>query len=290
MAEDTTVGLDKLREEIDRIDGELHSLLRERAAIVKRIGLAKRSAGGGATAFIRPGREAQVMRAISERHEGALPEAVVIRIWREIMSAACFMQQPLRVALYSPERSISHWDLARSHFGVLTPIQLCGSAQRVLQEASAGEGAIGVLPWPEYDEAQPWWPNLAAEDSETMNIVSVLPFFESGTGRFESRRLMVVATYPPEPSGADRSYLIARTDPELSRARLGELLESSGLHGGVLATREKDGHMLQLLEVDTFITRDDERLAQLAEAAGGAIETVKAVGAAALPLGVLDQD
>jgi chorismate mutase/prephenate dehydratase len=290
MAEDNTAGLDKLREEIDRIDGELHGLLRERAAIVKRIGLAKRAAGGDTTAFIRPGREAQVMRGLNERHEGALPGSVVIRIWREIMSAACFMQQPLRVALYSPERSISHWDLARSHFGVLTPIQLCGSAQRVLQEASAGEGAIGVLPWPEYDEEQPWWPNLAAEDSETMNVVSVLPFFESDTGRFESRRLMVVATYPPEPSGDDRSYLIARTDPELSRARLGELLVSSGLKGGVLATNEKDGHMLQLLEVDTFIAGNDERLTQLAGAAGGAIETVKAVGAAAVPVGVLDQD
>lgn len=290
MADETTAGLDKLREEIDRIDGDLHALLRERAAIVKRIGLAKRTAGGDTTAFIRPGREAQVMRALVDRHEGALPKAVVIRIWREIMSAACFMQQPLRVALYTPERSISHWDLARSHFGVLTPIQLCGSAQRVLQEASTGEGAVGVLPWPEHDEAQPWWPNLAAEDSETMNIVSVLPFFESSTGRFESRRLMVVATYPPEASGDDRSYLIARTDPELSRARLSELLENSGLAGGVLATHEKDGHMLQLLEVDSFIARDDERLARLVDAGGGAIEAIKAVGAAAAPLGILDQD
>jgi chorismate mutase/prephenate dehydratase len=290
MADDTTAGLDKLREEIDRIDGELHGLLRERAAIVKRIGLAKRSAGGDTTAFIRPGREAAVMRALSERHDGALPEAVVIRIWREIMSAACFMQQPLKVALYAPERSISHWDLARSHFGVLTPIQLCGSAQRVLQEASTGEGTVGILPWPEHDEAQPWWSNLAAEDSETMNVVGVLPFFESSTGRFESRRLMVVATYPPEASGDDHSYLIARTDPELSRARLSTLLESAGLAGSVLATHEKDGHMLQLLEVAGFIARDDERIAQLTTAAGGAIELVKAVGAAAVPLGILDQN
>lgn len=290
MAEETNASLDKLREEIDRIDGELHGLLRERAAIVKRIGLAKRSAGGDMTAFIRPGREANVMRSLIERHEGALPEAVVIRIWREIMSAACFMQQPLKVALFAPERSISHWDLARSHFGVLTPIQLCGSAHRVLQEASIGDGTIGVLPWPEHDEVQPWWSNLAAEDSETMNIVGVLPFFESRTGRFESRRLLVVATYPPEESGDDKSYLIARTDPELSRARLSTLLDSAGLVGAVLATHEKDGHMLQLLEVAGFVSRDDERLVRLTEAAGGAIELVKAVGAAATPLGVLDQD
>ena len=290
MAEETTAGLDKLREEIDRIDGELHGLLRERAAIVKRIGLAKRSAGGDTTAFVRPGREAQVMRGLKERHEGALPEAVVIRIWREIMAAACFMQQPLKVALFSPERSISHWDLARSHFGVLTPIQLCGSPQRVLQEASGGNGVIGVLPWPEHEEGQPWWPNLAGEDNETMNIVGVLPFFESATGRFESRRLMVVATYPPEPSGDDRSYLIANTDPELSRARLGELLSGADLAGGVLATHQSDGVMRQLLEIEGFVARDDERLQRMTAASNGAIPLVKAVGASATPLGVLDEN
>ncbi|WP_416899104.1 MAG: chorismate mutase [Minwuia sp.] len=290
MPEDTTASLDKLREEIDRIDGELHRLLRERAAVVKRIGLAKRTAGGSNAAFVRPGREAGLMRGLLERHDGALPAATVARIWREIMSAACFMQQPLRVALYAPERSISHWDLVRNHFGVLTPIRLCGSPQRVLQEAGEGNGAIGVLPWPEHDEAQPWWPNLAAEDSETMNIVGVLPFYESATGRFESRRMMVVATYPPEASGDDTSYLIARTDPELSRTRLSGILKEADLAGGVMVARQTEGYMHLLLEVQGFVGRDDERLRRVEAASGGTISSVLAVGAAPRPVGVLDGD
>ncbi|WP_417515854.1 chorismate mutase [Minwuia sp.] len=289
MSEQATAGLDKLREEIDRIDGELHGLLRERAAVVKRIGLAKRSAGGDVTAFVRPGREAELVRGLLARHEGALPSAVVVRIWREIVSAACFMQQPVKVALYAPERSISHWDLARNHFGILTPIQLCGSPQRVLQEAGNG-GTIGVLPWPEHEEPQPWWPNLSAEDSETMNIVGLLPFYESATGRFESRRLMVVATYPPEPSSDDLSFIIARTDPELSRARLGALLTEAGLTGGVVAAHQTDGYMRQLLQVDGFVRRDDDRLTRLEEASGGGIMSAISVGAAARPVGVLDDN
>jgi len=288
MADDSTASLDKLRAEIDRIDGDLHRLLRERAAVVKRVGLAKRTAGGDTTAFVRPGREADLLRKLLSNHEGALPAATVVRIWREIVSAACFMQQPLKVALYSPERSISHWDLVRNHFGVLTPIQLCGSPSRVLQEASAGAGAIGVLPWPEHGETHPWWPSLAAEDRETMNIVGILPFFESATGRFENRRLMIVATYPPEPSGADVSYLIATTDPELSRARLGELMSDCGLSGGVLATHESDGAMRQLLALDGFIARGDDRISRMLEASNGAITLIKTVGAAATPLGILD--
>ena len=290
MPDETSASLDKLREDIDRIDGELHRLLRERAAVVKRVAVAKRTSGGDSTAFVRPGREAELMRGLMARHDGALPAATVAAIWREIVSAACFMQQPLRVALYSPERSISHWDLVRNHFGVLVPIRLCGSPQRVLQEAGEGNGAIGVLPWPEHDEAQPWWPNLAAEDSETMNIVGALPFFESDTGRFESRRLMVVATYPPEPSSDDISYLIARTDPELSRARLGGILEEAGLKGGVMATRQTEGYMQLLLEVEGFVGRDDPRLARIEDAAGGTIMSVKPAGAAARPVGVLESN
>ncbi len=92
-----TAGLELLREEIDRIDGELHGLLRESARHREAwIGLAKCAAGGDTTASSGLGREAQVMRGLERTpYEGALPGSVVIRIWREIMSAAIFlMQQP----------------------------------------------------------------------------------------------------------------------------------------------------------------------------------------------------
>lgn len=286
MADDMPTSLDRLREDIDRVDGQLHALLRERAALVNRVAVAKRAEADGAMVIVRPGREAALLRKLIGRHEGALPAAVVAAIWREIVSAACVMQGNMRVALYAPERSISHWDLARNHFGSLMPIQLCGSPQRVLQEAG-DNGAVGVLPWPEHDEAQPWWPNLAAEDSEDMNIVGVLPFFESASGRFEGRRLMVVATYPPEESGDDISYLLVQADPELSRARLHTLLDGQGLTGGILVSQDQGGTMRHLLEIDGFVAGDDGRVAALA--ADEAIRSVKAVGAAPRPLGLLDE-
>ena len=46
--------LDDARDEIDRIDDQLHDLLRRRAEVVTRVGEAKR---GTAAAVIRPGRE-----------------------------------------------------------------------------------------------------------------------------------------------------------------------------------------------------------------------------------------
>ena len=156
----------------------------------------------------RPGREANVIRSLVERHDGVMPVASVTRIWRELMAAACQMQAPFRIALHAPERSISHWDVVRNHFGTIAPIILCGSAQRVLQELET-PGTIGVLPWPDHDVPSPWWPHMATSDLSA-SIVTALPFFESATGHFEDRKLMVVATYPAEESGDDSSYVVVQ--------------------------------------------------------------------------------
>jgi len=289
MAEEATAGLEKLRSEIDRIDSELHRLIRERAAVVNRIAVSKRNSGGQSTAFIRPGREADVLRGLMERHEGAMPAAVVARIWRELIALACQMQMPFRVALYAPERSIAHWDIVRNHFGSHTPIVLCGSAHRVLQEL-AYENTIGVLPYPEHDEANPWWPHLVSGDgSSSARIVTELPFFESYTGAFESRRLMVVATYPPEPSLSDRSFLAVSSGPELSRTRLATLLDQGGLKGSVIASQANASGMEQLLEVSGFVTTGDDRVATLVQRSDGAIRRAVPIGATAVPIGMLDR-
>lgn len=286
MADDATASLDKLRSDIDRIDRELHALLRERAAVVKRVGLAKRSSEGAAAPIVRPGREANVIRALVDRHEGAMPVASVARIWRELIADACQMQSPFRIALHAPERSISHWDVVRNHFGTIAPITLCGSAQRVLQELET-PGTIGVLPWPDHDAPAPWWPHMATSDMSA-SIVTALPFFESAVGHFENRRLMVVATYPAEESGDDTSYVVVQTDPELSRTRLSGLLQRNGLAGHVIATSGRDDDFQQLLELDGFISRDDERIVALEQQSEGLIHRAIPIGAAARPLGMLD--
>ena len=288
MADEANASLDKLRSDIDRIDQELHSLLRERAAVVKRVGLAKRTAGGAAAPIVRPGREANVLRGLVERHEGSMPRASIARIWRELIADACQMQSPFRIALHAPERSISHWDVVRNHFGTIAPIVLCGSAQRVLQELET-PGTIGVLPWPDHDAPSPWWPHMATSDLSA-SIVTALPFFESARGHFESRKLMVVATYPAEESGDDKSYVVVQTDPELSRARLGGLLERHGLSGHVIATSGREDDFQQLLEIEGFVSRDDPWIAALEQQSEGQLHRAIPIGAAARPIGMLDAD
>src|SRR5947209_17596899 len=83
-------GLAGLRQEIDRIDLELHRSLMQRGEIIDRL-IAVKARQGGGSAF-RPGREAEMMRRLVERHRGLLPLDTVEGIWRIIISTFTFVQ------------------------------------------------------------------------------------------------------------------------------------------------------------------------------------------------------
>src|ERR1043165_7149010 len=87
--------LAELRAEIDRIDGEMHSLLMERGEIISRLIKVKRTAESG-SAF-RPAREAEMMRRLVERHRGLLPLDTAESIWRVIIATFTYVQAPFRV-------------------------------------------------------------------------------------------------------------------------------------------------------------------------------------------------
>ena len=78
--------LEALRAEIDAIDENLHRQIMHRAEVALRIGALKNS-DGGEPDLMRPSREAEVLRRLIARHEGAFPRAVIVRLWREIMGA-----------------------------------------------------------------------------------------------------------------------------------------------------------------------------------------------------------
>ena len=105
--------LSALRQEIDTIDAELHALLVRRAAVSEKV----RGIKSDDSLKLRPGREANILRALIARHSGSFPKAQLIRIWREILTASLAMQGPFSVAVYATETAHSLWDLARDHFG-----------------------------------------------------------------------------------------------------------------------------------------------------------------------------
>jgi chorismate mutase len=258
--------LDDLRQEIDAIDKSIHDALMRRVALVGDITSAKRRADANFSAM-RPAREAQILRALLDRHDGALPRDALLRIWREMINALTALQSPLEVAVCAPERSVGYWDLARNQFGSSTKMSLHNSPAVVLRLVDENPGMIGLLPVPQEGEAEPWWPRLisGSADGDGPRIVWRLPFFNAPSSRFESLEAVALAQIVPESSGDDITLAALETDHELSRARVVESLKDAGISAefGAVHADTASQATLYLLEIQGFLNAEDKRLRTL---------------------------
>lgn len=277
---DKTPSLDDLRRQIDEIDNAIHDLLMRRTELARQIGLAK----GNNAVFLRPGREARVLRRLVGRHEGPFPKPVITRIWREIISVFTRLQGPFAAAAFAPEEGPDLAGLTRDHFGSLIPITRFGSEMGVLRAVSSGKANIGVLPLPEADRGQPWWPKLARSGKASPKIIARLPFAPLDGGRGDSLQAVVISLAEPEESGDDHGYLIVELDEAVSRGALKTLLSEAGFRVcDIQAWVDSPDRTLHLVEIEGFLASDDPRLAALVDEAE-AVKQAWAVGSFAVPL------
>jgi chorismate mutase len=224
-----------LRDEIDRIDACLHEMLMQRGEIIDRlIAVKARSSGGGGSSAFRPGREADMMRRLVERHKGILPLDTVESIWRIIISTFTFVQ-----ANYSVHADISGGDAqmrdcCRFHFGFTVPYLTHDSAGAVIDAVAAASGDLGLVPVEAGPVSGAWWLPLAKPGAP--KVIARLPFVERGDHP-AGTPLFVVAK--PVEDGAARdvvlySALFERW-PEIDNAALGR----SGVEIIAEAPREK---------------------------------------------------
>ena len=257
---DSTLSLESLRGEIDRIDSEIHDLLMRRTQVSRAIAKAK---GSGAPSF-RPAREIQVLRRLLDRHEGPLPRAVLLRIWREILSDSLAQQGSFSVAAWVPEAGPSLVGVARDHFGVLTPVLERQSPSRVFNSVAEGECALGLLPPPEADSPEAWWRFLARRGEKVPRIIGRLPLAPAASPSSGGHDALIIGLIEPEPSGADHSYVVLEAEAQFSRSAAKALIEKADLpvYDIIQWGSVDEGHLL-LIEVADFVAQDDPRLTLL---------------------------
>jgi chorismate mutase len=244
-----------LRNEIDRLDDQLHDLVMRRAEVVA--SLAASRVKGGASP-LRPGREAMILRRLLHRHEGALPPGAMVRLWREILASSSAMQGGFSVAVYA--RDPDQPRLALEHFGSMTPVRSMPTAARALAAVAAGEAQVAVLPLPEEGEPreQAWWMGL---DAPRLQVVARLPFWAPSAEKLPEA--FVVTPGAADPSGADRSLLRLELAEDRGRTQLLGALTAAGLAPRTLLTRRDGGVVRALAEVDGVVAEGDPRLAAL---------------------------
>ena len=161
-----------LRVEIDRIDLAMHRALIERGHIIERLIAAKARQGGG-SAF-RPGREAAMMRALAERHEGPLPLDTVESIWRIVISTFTFVQANYAVHADTSGGDPAMRDTARFHFGFSVPFVAHHGAGGVVDAVTDAANDLGLLRVEGTSGA--WWQALVEPGAP--KVIARLPFVE----------------------------------------------------------------------------------------------------------------
>lgn len=274
--------LEKLRQEIDAIDGDLHGLIRRRASLVGEIAAAKTD---GELAM-RPGREAQVLRKRLATHDGEFPAAAVYRMWREMISAFALMQtKALKIAVCRPADQPGYWDIARDHFGCQVPMVGYESPGQVLAEVRAAATTIGVVPAPIETDTTPWWPLLASGEPTLPNVVARLPFLAMPNARARGVSAFVLARIEPEASGDDRALVSVETPSGMSRDRISAAFARAELPPFTSALDQIVGGVHHyLLELPGVIVDTDPRLRGLEKALGLDRGSVAAIGAYAVPV------
>jgi len=275
--------LTSLRREIDEIDQAMHDLLMRRAELVERIRGAKT---GERAAVWRPAREAQVLRRLLARHRGAFSRATLVRIWREIMSEFVRMQAPFAVAVVVPADRPELLELARDHFGQSATLQTHPTTRGAIAAIVEGRASVGVLPSPEDDDHEPWWPTLERSGENKYRIVAKLPFAPARSGRTERREALVVGRITHDPSGADHSYVLIDAGRGMSRASVSAAFAKAGLVPCFLTSHDgtRDPATTQfLVEIPDYVAETDPRLDTVRSALGAGAETVIVVGGFAAP-------
>ena len=166
--------LTALRQNIDRIDESVHRLLMERGAIIENL-IATKARQGGGSAF-RPGREAEMMRRLVQRHSGLLPLDTVESIWRTIIGTFTYVQSNYSVHVDASAGDASMRDSARFHFGFTAPYVPHHGAQAVIDAVENSVGDLGLLRVSGGVGDGAWWSRLTAP--EAPKIIARLPFVD----------------------------------------------------------------------------------------------------------------
>jgi chorismate mutase len=154
----------------------MHRLLMERGTIIDRLIASKKASDTGISSAFRPGREASMMKALAERHQGLLPLDTVESIWRVIIGTFTYVQSSYSVHADISGGDAPMRDSARFHFGFTVPYVTHPSAAAVIEAVAASRGDLGIFRLDQGATSGAWWRTLA--DHDRPKVIARLPFIE----------------------------------------------------------------------------------------------------------------
>lgn len=267
--------LQAFRSQIDKIDGEIISLLSRRMEIISQVGEFKKN--NQEKFFIKANREADMIKALVKNSDGTFPKAAIISIWRKIITAANMKEQPLQIAVHNPKNISDYGYLVREYYNNDVPISMFDSATNIVAAMEKGEAQIAVFALPrELDENRKedfhenWWISLA-NNRAGLKVFAKIPFVEFSAKEkdYDAIHLVAVANKPAEKSSSDNSLLYAELHSEFSKSQLITALKEQGVNARILKNTklpQVDGMVFYLIEAEGFFDENDEAIKNLKKA------------------------
>ncbi|MDU0810941.1 MAG: prephenate dehydratase [Burkholderia sp.] len=131
-----------LRDKIDEIDGQLVSLLNQRAIVALEVGKVKKEFNAR---VFHPDRELQVINRLKKMSTGPLADQHIDAIWCEIMAASRALEQNIHVAFLGPIGTYTEQAMFK-YFGRSIEGLACSSLDKIFQSVEAGLATYGVTP------------------------------------------------------------------------------------------------------------------------------------------------
>ncbi len=275
--------LDEIRRKIDELDNRIHDTLMERAELVLKVGEEKRKNN---IQIVQPAREARMIRRLLARHNGALPQMAVVRIWRELVGAVSLLQTGLKAVIATPEGQTDFWDLARDYFGSCLPFQKVPNAMSAISALRENKATFAVVPWPEGEHEQPWWTYLNTGSPDALNIIVALPHGQDPENPNPDVKGLIVSKAGFDSSGDDNSFLMIQCASDVSRGRLVDVAKKAGLTPlGLFSKRNASNTSVafHLMEVKDYIEKSDKRMNDFIDALEDSDASVTCVGGYPVP-------
>lgn len=142
MANPSDSNLEKFRQQIDSLDGQIVELLNLRANVVVEVGKLKQQTN---LPIYAPDREKAIMEKIRRLNRGPLPDRCLEAVYRELMSGSFALEKPLKIGFLGPPGSFSHMASSRKFGSSVEHVPLADIAS-VFEEVARGHIDYGLVP------------------------------------------------------------------------------------------------------------------------------------------------
>jgi chorismate mutase / prephenate dehydratase len=267
--------LEKLRQEIDAIDSEMLELLAKRIAVVEKVGEYKAKENQAGRSIIRPGREAKMIRKVSQfkpkEKVGSFPNATVAYIWRLIIAASINIEENTKISVNAGQSFRESFWLAKEYFGPFTEYILRDSSSQVLRDLLDGSATAGVVALDEHDLHQAWWTRLSRSES-SLKVFARVPFVKT----YNSKRpaLVAIGNVVPEDTGDDTSLWMVSTEEHIPNQDIEMAMSNNGLNAKLLHKCRTFGVPNineHLCNIEGFVSEGDPRIVKSLQAVNSTV-------------------